>query len=60
MDTTVIPPRGGFDAAVRPCSMTSLGSVLGTFCPECDRDLAEPMTGDVVVLCEACAASDAE
>ena len=56
MDTTVIPPRDVLDAAVRPYSLASLGSVLaGTFCPECDRDLSEAPSGEVIVLCETCA-----
>ena len=56
----MIPPQGVLDAAVRPCSLASLGSVLaGTFCPECDRDLSESPSGDVIVLCETCAERDA-
>jgi hypothetical protein len=60
VDTTVIPPQGVLDAAVRPYSLASLGSVLsGTFCPECDRDVSESFGGDVIVLCETCAERDA-
>ncbi len=56
MDTTAIPPRRVLDAAIRPHSLASLGSVLaGTFCPECDRDVSEPPSGPVIVLCETCA-----
>ena len=59
MDTTVIPPQGVLDAAIRPHSLASLGSVLaGTFCPECDRDVSEPFGEGVIVPCETCAARD--
>jgi hypothetical protein len=59
VDTTVIPPHEVLDAAVQPYSLASLGSVLaGTFCPECDRDVSEPFTGHVIVLCETCAERD--
>ena len=56
MDTTVNPPAGVLDAAVRPCSLPSLGSVLSgdRFCPECDRDLAEELLSGHVVVCESC------
>jgi hypothetical protein len=54
MDTTVIPPPGVLNAAVQPCSLQSLGSVLSQqFCPECDRDLGEERSS-TVVLCETC------
>lgn len=56
MDTTVIPPAGIADAAVRPCSLPSLGSVLTSdgYCPECDRDLAEAVPAGHVIVCETC------
>ena len=59
MDTTVIPPLGVLDAAVQPCSLPSLGSVLArSFCPECDRDVSEPFTGEVIVRCDTCRERD--
>ncbi|MGZ4734174.1 MAG: hypothetical protein ACXVKA_09335 [Acidimicrobiia bacterium] len=55
MDTTVTPPPGVLDAAVRPCSLPSLGSVLvEACCPECGRDLSEPVPEPHLVLCETC------
>ena len=59
MDTTVIPPADVLDAAVRPCSLPSLGSVLAAdrFCPECDRDLADALPPGHVVVCETCVAA---
>jgi hypothetical protein len=59
VDTTVIPPRGALGPASRPYSLASLGSVLsGTFCPECDRDVSDPLGRDVIVLCETCVERD--
>lgn len=56
VDTTVIPPSGVVDAAIRLCSLPSLGSVLTSdrYCPECDRDLADEIPAGHVVLCETC------
>ena len=58
MDTTVIPPAEIADAAIRPCSLTSLGSVLTSdrYCPECDRDLSEKVPQGHVIVCESCIA----
>jgi hypothetical protein len=60
VDTTVIPPAGIADAAVRPCSLPSLGSVFTSdgYCPECDRDLAEALPSDQVTVCETCVARE--
>jgi hypothetical protein len=55
VDTTIVPPSGVVDVAVRPCSLRSLGSVLAdTFCPECDRDVSEPAAHGVTVRCARC------
>jgi hypothetical protein len=56
VDTTVIPPAEIADAAIRPCSLTSIGSVLTSdrYCPECDRDLSENVPSGHVVVCETC------
>ncbi len=56
----MIPPAGVIDAAVRPRSLASVGSVLSgdRFCPECDRDLADEPVESEVVLCETCVGSD--
>jgi len=56
VDTTVIPPADVADAAIRPCSLASLGSVLTSdrHCPECDRDLADALPAGHVVVCETC------
>jgi hypothetical protein len=60
VDTTVIPPAGIADAAVRPCSLPSLGSVFTSdgYCTECDRDLAEALPPGHVTVCETCVARD--
>jgi hypothetical protein len=60
VDTTVIPPAGIADAAIRPCSLPSLGSVLSSdrYCPECDRDLADVVPSGHVVVCETCIDND--
>jgi hypothetical protein len=62
LDSTVIPPADVLDAAVRPRSLASVGSVLSAdrFCPECDRDLTEDLGPDEVVVCETCVADDDE
>ncbi len=59
VDSTVIPPAGVLDASIRPTSLASVGSVLSgdRFCPECDRDLADELAEDEVVLCETCVGS---
>jgi hypothetical protein len=56
LDTTVIPPAGIADAAIRPCSLPSLGSVFTSdrYCPECDRDLHAEVPAGLVIICEAC------
>jgi hypothetical protein len=56
MDTTVIPPAEIADAAVRPCSLPSLGSVLTSdgYCPECDRELTDELPAGTIVVCETC------
>jgi hypothetical protein len=61
VDTTVMPPAGVLDAAVRPCSLASLGSVLSgdRFCPECDRDLGDTPAPGHLVRCDTCLATTA-
>jgi hypothetical protein len=56
VDTTVIPPAELADAAIRPCSLSSLGSVLTAdrYCPECDRDVTDELPPGHVIVCETC------
>jgi hypothetical protein len=60
LDTTVIPPDGIADAAIRPCSLPSLGSVFTSdgYCPECDRDLRDEVPSGHVIVCETCIDDD--
>ncbi len=56
---TVIPPPGIADAAIRTCSLPSLGSVMTSdrYCPECDRDLTDELAVGDLALCETCTES---
>jgi hypothetical protein len=56
VDTTVIPPAGIADAAIQPCSLPSLGSVLASdrYCADCDRDLTDELAPGEVIVCETC------